>query len=108
MGLDIRFIHRKSIVCPKCGEIVAQTDVDCIDGGGGGWYPLLESLGYYAPEQRADEDDWYGKDMVLTEEQAKEVYQFAKKHELYGACRLPRMIAEAMYEKDSIVVNADW
>ena len=109
MGLDIRFIRRKNIVCPKCGEIVWQTDVDCVDGGGRGWYPILESLGYYVPyEQRTEENAWCGKDMVLTEEQADEVYQFAKKHTPYGSHSVQKLIAEAIYEKDYIVVNADW
>lgn len=109
MGLDIRFTRRKDIVCPKCGEIIGQTDVAVIHGGGRGWYPLLESLGYYVPyEQRTEENDWYGKDMVLTNEQADEVYRFVKKHDLYGSDGLPTLIAAALYEKDSLVVNADW
>lgn len=109
MGLDIRFIHRKNTVCPKCGEVIGYTDVDCIDASGRGWYPLLESLGYYVPyEQRTEENDWYGKDMVLTEEQVDEAYQFAKKYGLYGSYLATKMIAEAIYEKDSIVINADW
>ena len=109
MSLDIRFYRRKNIACPKCGEVVWHTVVDTIDGGGSGWYPLLESLGYYVPyEQRTDENDWYGKDMVLTEVQADELYQFAKKHDLYGSYLVQKLIAEAMYENDSIVINADW
>lgn len=109
MGLDIRFKRRKNIICPKCGELVGHTDVDCVDAGGSGWYPLLESIGYYVPyEQRTEENDWYGEDMVLTEEQADEVYQFAKKYDIYGSYLVNKMIAEAIYEKDSIVVNADW
>jgi hypothetical protein len=109
MGLDIRFIRRKKIVCPRCGEIVGHTDEDCIDGGGRGWYPFLESIGYYVDyDLRTEENDWYGKDMVLTEKQADELYQFAKKHDLYGSYLVTKMIAEAIYENDSIVVNADW
>lgn len=109
MGLDITFTRRKNIVCPKCGEIVGYNDVDCVDAGGRGWYPILESIGYYVPyEQRTEENDWYGKDMVLTEEQADEVYQFVKKHDPYGALLVLKLIACAIYENDSIVVNADW
>jgi hypothetical protein len=109
MGLDIRFIHRRNIVCPKCGEVVGYDDVDCIDSGGRGWYPILESLGYYVPyEQRTEENDWYGKDMVLTKEQAEEVYQFTKEYDLCGSCGVRTLISSALYENDSIVVNADW
>jgi hypothetical protein len=110
MGLDITFTRRKNVVCPKCGEIVGQTNMDYVDGGGRGWYPFLESIGYYVPyEQRTEENDWYGKDMVLTDAQMDELYQFAKKHEdLYGTVGLLGIIALARYEKHSIVVNADW
>lgn len=109
MGLDITFTRRKKVVCSKCGEVVGHTDVLSIDGGGRGWYPILESLGYYVPyEQRTEENDWYGKDMVLTEKQADELYQFAKKHDLYGSDGLQELIAAARYEHDDIVVNADW
>lgn len=109
MGLDIRFTRRKQMVCPKCGEVIGHTDVDTIAGGGRVWYPFLESIGYYVPyEQRTEENDWYGKDMVLTEEQAKAALKFAKKHDLYGSILVTKLIAEAIYEKDSIVVNADW
>ena len=109
MGLDITFTRRKNIVCPKCGEVVGHTDVAYVDAGGRGWYPLLESLGYYVPyEQRTEKNDWYGKDMVLTKEQADEAYRFAKSHEVYGAEGLQSLIAVAMCESDSIVVNADW
>lgn len=109
MGLDITFTRRKKIVCPKCGEIVGHTDVRSIDGGGRGWYPLLESFGYYVPyAQRTEENDWYGKDMVLTDKQADEAYCFAKVHNLYGSDGLADLIAAARYEHDDIVVNADW
>ena len=109
MGLDITFMRRKNIVCPKCGEVVGHTTVDSVDGGGRGWYPLLESIGYYVPyEQRTDENDWYGKDMVLTDEQADEAYHFARANSPYGAGKLLNLIAAARYEHDEIVVNADW
>ena len=109
MGLYIEFKRRKNIVCPKCGEIVGHNDVDCVDTCGRGWYPLLESIGYYVPyDQRSEENDWYGKDMVLTDEQVDEVHQFANNDDLYCARYVQKLIAEAIFEKDSIVVNADW
>lgn len=109
MGLDIRFVRRKKIICPHCGEVVGHTDEDCIDGGGRGWYPFLESIGYYVPyEQRTEENDWYGKDMVLTNKQAEELYRFVQQHDLYGSVGLPALIALARLENDEIVVNADW
>lgn len=80
MSLDVRIKRRKDIVCPKCDEVVAYTDIDCVDGGGRPWYPFLESIGYYVPyEQRTEENNWYGKDMVLTDGQTKELYDFVKR-----------------------------
>ena len=46
--------------------------------------------------------------MVLTDEQTDELYCFAQKHDLYGTDGLLGIIALARYEKQSIVVNADW
>ena len=109
MGLDVRFIQRKKNVCPKCGEIVGYTDVMEVYCGGKGWYPLLESYGYYVPhDQRTEENDWYGKDMTLTVEQADEAYHFVKCNDLYDSDNVAKLIAYARYEKDDIVVNADW
>lgn len=109
MGLDIRFTRRKKVICPHCGELAMHTDEDCIDGGGRGWYPFLESIGYYVPfEERTEENNWCGKDMVLTAKQADELYRFIRKHDLYGTVGLPQMITAARYENDDIVVNADW
>jgi hypothetical protein len=109
MGLDITITRRKNIICPKCGEIIGHNDVAYVDGGGRGWYPILESLGYYVPyEQRTEENDWCGKDMVLTKEQAEEVYRFVKKNDLYGSEGAKSLIALALFENDSVVVKADW
>lgn len=110
MGLDITFTQRKKLVCPKCGEIVGHTDVKEVDAGGRGWYQLLESLGYYVPyDQRTEENDWYGKDMMLTAEQADEAFKFVRNNpELYDADGVALLIASARYENDDIVVNADW
>ena len=109
MGLDITFTRRKSIVCPACGEILGHIDVTSIDAGGRGWYPLLETLGYYVPRnRRTEENNWYGKDMVLSDDQVNEAYQFTKKTNLFGADALQSLIATDLCEKDSIVVNADW
>lgn len=109
MGLDIRFVQRKKIVCPKCGEILGYKDVNTVFGGGRGWYPLLESFGYYVPyERRTEGNDWYGKDMQLTAEQADEAFGFVRENDLYDSDSVAMLIAAARYEKDDIFVNADW
>lgn len=109
MSLDITFTHRKNVVCPKCGETIGTSDVRGVFSGGQAWYPFLESIGYYVPyEQRTEENDWYGKDMVLTAEQANEAYRFVGKGHVYGFNEIAGLIAGAMVEGDAIVVNADW
>jgi hypothetical protein len=110
MGLDITFKQRKKLICPKCGEIVGHTEVSEVMCGGRTWYPLLESFGYYVPyEQRTEENNWCGKDMTLTAEQADEAYRFVKKNrDMYDSDGVAMLIASARYENDDIVVNADW
>lgn len=109
MSLDITFTHRKKYICPKYGEIVGQHDSHCVSSGGRAWYPILESIGYYVPyEQRTEENDWYGKDMILSEEQAKKIYRYAQEEEVYNWHEVVGLIAMALCEKDDIVVNADW
>lgn len=109
MSLDIRFTQRKNIVCPKCGEIVTTIDVNRESSGGRVWYPFLEAIGYYVPyEQRTEENDWYGKDMVLTKEQAEYAYRFVREAEVYDRKMVSMLIAEALFDNNDIVVNADW
>ncbi len=111
MSLDVRFTVRRNIVCPHCGKVVMTTDEQSVATGGRGWYPILEDLGYYVPyEKRNEENDWYGKDMVLTEEQLSDLYQFIRHHvsELYHAMDVLSLIAVARMENDMVVLNADW
>lgn len=106
MGLDIRFTQRKKNLCPHCGKFVNYTDVEEVESGGRVWYELLEIIGYYDP--KSEHDDWYGKDMVLTEEQAKKVYKFIHIQDAYNCNEIIRLIAVALVEEDDIVINADW
>ena len=110
MSLDIRFTSRRNVICPHCNNIVMTEDVYCVDSGGRGWYPILESLGYYVPyDQRTEENDWYCKDMVLTTEQAKQVYTFIRKHpNLYNEDEVLGLIATALVDENAVVINANW
>jgi hypothetical protein len=110
MSLDIRFTERKNIVCPECGCIVTTKNVRAVTSGGRSWYPILEKIGYYVPyEQRTRENDHYGKDMVLTPEQAEEVYRLVKEHpELYCQDDIQGLIAVALFNENAVVINADW
>ena len=111
MGLDITFTSYKPLLCPHCGEVVKQEVVDCADSDGRGWYPFLESIGYYVPyDERTEENDWYGKDMTLTEGQLKELYKFMNDNEidLYGGHSIRLLVMAALLEGETVVVNADW
>ena len=66
MGLDITVMERKAVRCPHCGEVISSVDVASTDSGGRLW------------------NDWYGKDMVLDNEQAKQLTDYAVKKEVYN------------------------
>lgn len=109
MSLDIRFIHRRNVICPHCHNIVGTEDVYDAYSGGREWYDILESFGYYVPyDKRTDENDWYGKDMILTTEQAKQLYNFVTSSDQYNASEIRGLIATALLEEDMVVINADW
>lgn len=105
MSLDIRFEWRKKICCPKCGEVAGYINEQTIESSGRGWYPILESLGYYKSDGK---DEWYGKDMRLTAEQALNVAKIVRKADLYRGGEIRNLIAMAIMENDTVVVNADW
>lgn len=111
MSLDIDFYEQQPVVCPHCGETVKMETIAQECSSGRGWYPILESLGYYVPyEQRTEENDWYGKDMVLTPEQTKEVYKFVKENEsdLYYGSTILGLLARAILDGTTVVINANW
>ena len=109
MSLDISFSQLKKQICPHCGEEIATDTVDCECSGGRAWYPFLESIGYYVPyDQRTDENDWYAKDMTLTSEQLQYAYGFVKESEVYNRQMILLLLGSALFEGNSVVVNADW
>lgn len=110
MSLDIRFTEVRRVLCPSCGQHVMNEEVDSENSGGRDWYDILEKFGYYVPyDQRTEENDWYGKDMELTREQTEELYRYIKKHpNLFYADAISSLIARAMMDGNSIVINADW
>lgn len=68
-----------------------------------------ERLGYYVPyEKRTKENDWYGKDMVLDNEQAKQLADYAVKKEVYNWDGVESVVAEALAHGNKVVINADW
>lgn len=109
MGLDITVMERKDVRCPYCGEVVNTVDVASTDSSGSLWYDFLEKLGYYVSyEKRTKENDWYGKDMVLDNEQAKQLVDYAVKKEVYNWDGVEWIVTEALAHGNKVVINADW
>ena len=109
MGLDVSVIRRKDLVCSKCGEVVGTSSMDDVDSGGRVWYQFLESIGYYVPyDKRTEENDRYGKDMKLTEQQADKLYEFVKKNDPICSNEIMGLIALARMEGQDVIINADW
>ena len=109
MSLDIEFREVRSVICPHCGKVTGTEDVSIAYSGGRGWYPFLETIGYYVPhDQLTEENNWYGKDMVLTNEQAREVRAYIKQNELFYGDTVRELISNALLDGNSVVINADW
>ena len=109
MSLDITIKERKEFRCPDCGRLVTTRDIYAEYSGGREWYNFLESVGYYVPyEKRTEENDWYGKDMVLTEEQAKKLADFVPEYQPYNARGVECLVARSLMRGNKVVINADW
>ncbi len=109
MSLDIRFKELRPVVCPHCGEFIKHEVVSCVPGGGREWYPILESIGYYVPyEKRTEENDWYGKDMILTKQQAETICKYIKSRDGIYGFHAAGLIATALLCGHDVAVNADW
>ena len=109
MGVDITIKERKEFRCPDCGRLVIEQDICEEWSSGRVWYDFLESIGYYVPyEKRTDENDWYGKDMELTEEQAKQLADFVSDNQTYDARDVECLVARALMRGNKVVINADW
>ena len=109
MSLDITIKERKEFRCPDCGRLVTTQDIGAECSSGRVWYDFLESVGYYVPyERRTEENDWYGKDMVLTEEQAKQLAGFVSDNQPYNAVDIQWLVAVTLLHGNKVVINADW
>lgn len=94
-----------------CNSVFHEVELDgvCVDSGGRAWYDVLEPIGYYVPyDQRTEENDWYGKDMVLTDAQATQVRNFVVAYDVYNGKSIANLIAAAKCDGDDVVINADW
>ena len=109
MSLDVTIKERKEFRCPDCGRLVTTQDIDAERSGGRVWYDFLETIGYYVPyENRTKENDWYGKDMVLTEEQAKQLANFVSEYQPYYAKSIYGLVERSLTHGNKVVINADW
>ena len=109
MGLDITIKERKEFRCPDCGRLVTTQDIDAEGSSGRVWYDFLEPIGYYVPyEKRTEENDWYGLDMVLSEEQAHQLIRFVLDYQPTEYKAIERLVARALMHGNKVVINADW
>lgn len=109
MGLDITIKERKEFRCPECGRLVTTQDIDAERSSGRVWYDFLEPIGYYVPyEKRTEENDWYGKDMELTEEQAEQLVDFVHVHRPCNDMNIAYLVQVALMDGNKIAINANW
>ena len=109
MSLDITIKERKEFRCPDCGRLVTTQDIDAEGSSGRVWYDFLQGVGYYVEgDNLTEENDWYGKDMVLTEEQAKRLADFVSDNQPYNALDVECLVARALLHGNKVVINADW
>ena len=109
MGLDITIKERKEFRCPECGRLVTSIDIREEGSSGRVWYDFLEPIGYYVPyEKRTEENNWYGKDMELTEKQAEQLVYFVHLQKPYNGMNIAYLVQIALMDGNKIVINADW
>ena len=111
MGLDITVCRCHAEKCPHCGKPFGETIREQVDSCGRVWTEYLEKIGYYVPyeiREKEPERDFYGKDMTITAEQAKDLATFAREHDVYGWGSIEMLVDCAIENGDFVVINADW
>ena len=111
MGFDITVSRYDVGKCPHCGKPIKGTMQDYVYSGGRVWKEHLEKIGYYVPyeiREKKPERDFYGKDMTLTSEQAKDLAIFAREHDVFDWVSIKRLVNCAIGNGDFVVINADW
>ena len=109
MSLDITIKERKEFRCPDCGRLVTTQDIGEECSSGRVWYDFLQGVGYYVEgDNPPEKNDWYGEDMVLTEEQAKRLADFVSDNQPYNARDVECLVARALLHGNKVVINADW
>ena len=109
MSLDITIKERKEFRCPDCGRLVTTQDIGEECSSGRVWYDFLESVGYYVEcDNLTEENDWYGKDMELAEEQAYQLADFVSDNQPYNAVDIQWLVAVTLLHGNKVVINSSW
>ena len=109
MSLDITIKERKEFLCQDCGRLVTTQDIGAEDSCGRVWYNFLEQIEYYVScGKRTEENDWCGKDMILTEEQAKQLADFVSNNHPYNYHDIELLVVRTLMNGNKVVINADW
>ena len=109
MSLDITIKERQEFRCPDCGRLVTTLDIDAECSSGRVWYDFLQGVGYYVEDDNpTEENDWYGKDMVLTEDQTKQLAQFVSDYQPTYYDDIEVLVSRALLHGNKVVINADW
>ena len=109
MSLDITIKERKEFRCPDCGRLVTTLDIYAECSGGRVWYDFLQGVGYYVEDDnQTEENDWYGLDMVLSEEQAHQLIHFVLDYQPTEYDKIEHLVERALVRGNKVVINADW
>ena len=109
MSLDITIKERKEFRCPDCGRLVTTQDIAEECSSGRVWYDFLQGVGYYVEDDNpTEENDWYGEDMVLNEEQAKQLADFVSDNLPYNYMDVEGLVARALLHGNKVVINSSW
>ena len=109
MSLDITIKERKEFRCQDCGRLVATWDITEEHSDYRVWYDFLKSVGYYVEDDNlTEENDWCGKDMILTEEQAKQLADFVSNNHPYNYYDIELLVVRTLMNGNKVVINADW
>lgn len=109
MSLDVHISSRKAIVCPHCGKIVDYKFLETIYSSGSAWYGFLKDVGYYVPyRELTEKNDWYGKDMALSKEQARNLVKYIKGNGSFNYGEIETLVSGAMFDGNEVVISANW
>lgn len=102
MGLNMEIKRVKETKCPHCGEVAGYEALAIYYEGGLKWEDFLTKIGYYQSEE------WYGKDKLLTESEARAMVEGVRSKDADAYKALKSFVALALYDGDKVVINANW